>query len=132
MPTILLLAFGAIDTGQKRDAIRLSAGLAYKRIQASKDNWCTFPMKGKAGGPGGYLSLVKCLVLNTMDLKSSSPITTIITNSMSTPFPTTIVLDRTEEMDVPKLLNPSWAIPSTRWVFCRGCVVQHVVLLERL
>ena len=66
--------------------------------------------------------MMKCPVLNTMDLKSSSPITAIITNSMSTPFPTTIILDRTEEMDVPKLLSPSWVIPSTRWgVLPRVC-----------
>ena len=123
MSTILLLPFGAINTGQKRDAIRLSAGLAYKGIHASKDNWCTFPMKGKAGGPGGYLSLMKCRVLNTMDLKSSSPTTTIITNSRSTLFLMAIILDRTEGMDVPKLLSPSWVIHPQDEVGCSAAGV---------
>ena len=69
-------------------------------------------MKGKAGGPGGYLSLMKCREFNMRDLKSNSPTTTRITNSRSTRFPMIIILEKTEEMDVPmfKLLSSSWVI----------------------
>ena len=58
-----------------------------------------------------------------MDLKSSSPTTTIITNSRSTLFLMAIILDRTEGVDVPKLLGPSWVIHPQDEVGCSAAGV---------
>lgn len=93
--TVLFLPFGAINTSS--DMGYYSVRIAYKGIQASKDNWCTFPMKGRAGGPGGYLSLMKRRELNRRDLKSSSPITTKVAHPRLTlPHKSFIVSERAE------------------------------------